>query len=139
MIQKIVCIFLVTALFSCDRRELVNECFPEVTVFSILNTRLPVYQDLNFDGGTTNIYNIQGRNIAIIRNSSSNIIAFDLECPERICDQPLDVTNPPRIICVCNNKEYNYLQGGRLVGEEGCGLLMYTATLINNGSIQISN
>ena len=139
MIQKIVCIFLLTAFFSCDKRELVNECFPEVNVFSILNTRLPVYQDLNFDGGTTNSYKIQGRNIAIIRNSPSNIIAFDLECPERTCDQPLDVTNPPRTICFCDNKEYNYLQGGRLVGEEGCGLLMYTATLINNGNIQISN
>lgn len=138
MIKKIVFIIIFSTLISCEDNTRINDCFAGISVSEVLNTRLPSYQNLTING-TSNTYAINGRSIHIIRNSASNFVAFDLECPERTCKTPLDISNLPTITCTCHNKNYNYLEGGRLIGEEGCSMLMYSVSLIGNDAIQIRN
>ncbi|KGL62737.1 Rieske 2Fe-2S domain-containing protein [Polaribacter sp. Hel1_85] len=138
MIKKFAILLFVFVLFSCEDNTQINDCFTGVNLNEVLNTRLPGYQTLTING-TSKTYSINGRSIFIIRNNSSNFIAFDLECPDRSCNTPLDISNLPTVTCSCHNKSYNYLEGGRLIGEEGCGMLMYTVNLIGNDAIQIRN
>ncbi len=138
MIKKALFIIFLSVLLSCEDNTRINDCFMGISVSEILNTRLPSYQNLTING-TSKTYLIRGRSIHIIRNSSSNFVAFDLECPDRTCNLPLDISNLPTITCTCHNKNYNYLEGGRLIGEEGCGMLMYTVSLVGSEAVQIRN
>ncbi|QXP66527.1 Rieske 2Fe-2S domain-containing protein [Polaribacter sp. AHE13PA] len=139
MIKKIVLFCCSMIVLSCSDNTQINDCFLDVNVSEVLNTRLPSYQLLTING-TSNTYSIGGRQIHIIRNNASDFIAFDLECPDRNCNAPLDIiTNAPIITCTCHDRNYNYLQGGKLIGEEGCGMLMYTVNLIGSDGVQIRN
>ena len=138
MIKKVVFIIIFTTILSCEDNTRINDCFMGISVSEILNTRLPSYQNLTING-TSDTYLINGRSIYIIRNNSSNFVAFDLECPDRTCKTSLDISKLPTITCICHNKNYNYLEGGRLIGEEGCGMLMYSVNLISNDAVQIRN
>jgi len=138
MIKKTLICLLFLSLFSCEDNTTINDCFRGVFVSEVIEFRLPVYQDLIVNGGSTT-NTINGRLIHIIRNSSSNYIAFDLECPLRTCNSPLDISNLPTITCPCHEKKYNYLEGGRVIGEEGCSMLMYNVTPVGNNAIQITN
>ena len=138
MFKKVMFFFLFVILLSCEDNTSINNCFEGISISEILNTRLPGYQKLTING-TSSTYIISGRLIHIIRNSSSNFIAFDLECPDRNCKSSLDISNLPTITCICHNKNYNYLEGGRLIGEEGCGMLMYSVNIVGGDAIQIRN
>jgi nitrite reductase/ring-hydroxylating ferredoxin subunit len=138
MFKKIFFLIILTIMLSCEDNTRINDCFNGVIVSEVLNTRLPSYQTLTING-SNKTYSINGRQIHIIRNSASNFVAFDLECPDRTCKTSLDISNLPTINCVCNNKKYNYIEGGRLIGEEGCGMLMYYVKLVGSDAIQIRN
>ena len=138
MLKKIFLLVILTIMLSCEDNTIINDCFKGVIVSEVLNTRLPSYQSLTING-SSKTYSISGRQIHIIRNNASNFVAFDLECPDRTCNTPLDISNLPTISCVCHNKKYNYIEGGRLIGEEGCGMLMYSVNLIGSDAVQIRN
>ncbi len=139
MFKKIMFLCFCITVLSCSDNTQINDCFMDVHVSEVLNTRLPSNQLLTING-TSKTYSIDGRQIHIIRNNASDFIAFDLECPDRNCNTPLDITtNAPLITCTCHNRNYNYLQGGALIGEEGCGMLMYTVNLIGSDAVQIRN
>ncbi|TXD47901.1 Rieske 2Fe-2S domain-containing protein [Polaribacter sp. IC073] len=135
--KALICILLAT-LLSCEDNTRINDCFRGIYVSELIEFRLPIYQKLIVNGGSLTS-RIDGRLIHIIRNRSSDYIAFDLECPSRTCKSPLDISNLPTIICPCDNKKYNYLEGGRLIGEEGCSMLMYSISPVGTGAIQIRN
>ncbi|PWG06125.1 Rieske 2Fe-2S domain-containing protein [Polaribacter aquimarinus] len=137
MIKKILVFWFLVMSFSCSDNTQINDCFTGINIFEILNLRLPAYQNLNIDGLSVTA-TINGRNIHIIRNNASNFIAFDLECPERNCNKPLKL-NLPKIICECHNIEYNYLEGGRPINQEGCSMLMYSVSLKGNEALEIRN
>jgi len=137
MIKKIVFLGFFMILFSCIDDTQVNICFEDVNVSETIDFNLPANQQLLINGGSITT-RIDGRTIYIIRNNSSNFVAFDLECPDRDCDELLQV-NLPTITCTCHNISYNYLQGGNPIGEEGCGLLMYSVYTKGSNAIEIRN
>lgn len=134
--KKIIFVFSCILLLNCSSNTIVSECFKGIQVDEIINFQLPEYQNLLVDGGRVSSF-IDGRNIQIIRNSSSNYLAFDLECPEQDCNSPMTFDSIS-ITCPCSNKKYNYLQGGAPVDGNGCAALIYLVEPISSTSIRIT-
>ncbi len=137
MIKKILFFLFLAFSFSCSDNTQINDCFNGITVFEVLDLRLPAYQNLNINGLSVTA-TIDGRRIHIIRNNASDFVAFDLECPERNCNKPLKL-NLPKITCECHDIDYNYLEGGRPINKEGCSMLMYSVFQRGNESLEIRN
>lgn len=138
--KKLIFLALCITFLNCDSNTFVNNCFRNVQVNELIDFTQPVYQGLLVDGGSVTANNIDGRNIHIIRNTSSNYTAFDLQCPERDCSSLMEIRGV-LITCPCDEKSYNYLQGGRLIDgdENDCAMLVYNVTPLGSNAIQITN
>lgn len=134
--KKVLLVFSFLAIVSCGDEPITTNCFRGINVDKIIDFNLPEYQPLLINGGKV-ITTINGRRIQIIRNSSTNYLAFDLQCPDQNCSKDMTFDGVT-IRCLCNGKKYNYLNGGAPLEGNGCAALLYFVQPINDTSIRIT-
>lgn len=122
-------------LVSCTNDSNTNDCFFGVVLNETINLSNPQFIDIQVPGGSTMV-NLGGRRILIIRRTSIAFKAYDLECPERDCNSFMTFDGL-KIICACNQKEYNSLNGSPIDGN-GCFVLEYNVQQISGSALQIS-
>lgn len=128
---------LSTLLFlSCTTNGDANDCFPFIAINETVNLDLPQFIDLQVTGGHTSTQ-IGERNILIIRRSS-NFQAFDLQCPEQNCSQPMNFDGL-NMICPCNDHKYNSLNGSPSSDNTSCFAKEYLVQNLSNSILRITN
>lgn len=122
-------------MFSCGNETVQNNCFRGVTLNETVNLNTPEFIDLQVPGSNT-ITRLGGRNIIIIRPTSSQYKVFDLQCPEMDCNTPM-IFDGLKLKCSCNQKEYNSLNGSPINGK-GCFALEYNVLQTSSSTLQIT-
>ena len=129
--------------FSCTNDSIVNNCFQNFTFSDVIDLDNAEFVDLQVPG-TNVIFSRTGRNILIIRRTTTSFKAFDLECPERSCTTSMTFDGL-KLKCSCHNKEYSTLSGGCSVNSNGeclndnsCNAMEYVITSIGNNALQIT-
>ncbi|WP_299617225.1 Rieske 2Fe-2S domain-containing protein [uncultured Tenacibaculum sp.] len=133
--KKIIALLLTIVLYNCTDNDINNNCFLGIVLNETVNLSNPQFIDIQVPGGHT-VANIGGRNLIIIRRNNSDFKAFDLQCPDGNCTSPMTFDGL-KLVCPCNNKEYNSLNGSPIDGE-GCFALEYNVIQIGNTALQIS-
>ena len=135
-------LFLVsTILFlGCTTSGNTNECFPFIAVGETINLDLPQFIDLQVPGGWS--YAPGGHQGLIIYNLNGvQFKAYDRLCPgENIssCSQMIVDTNL-RILCQCDDSEYNILNGAPLTAGSECFAKEYLVENLNGSVLRITN
>lgn len=131
-------VFLVFMIFcACTNAPFQNQCLPNIIVDETINLDLPQFIDLRVPGGWVST-RLTNRNVVII-NRSSGFKAFDLQCPEEHCSSSMNYDGL-KLICTCNQEEYNPLSGGAPLTEGvECFAKEYLTQTINSSTIRISN
>ncbi len=139
MIKKVIFLLLTVLFLSCTESGNNNGCFPFVSVNETINLELPQYIDLNVPGGWA--YAPGGLQGLIIYNLNGvQFKAYDRLCPgENIssCSQMI-VDSNLRMLCQCDNSEYNILNGAPLNGED-CLANEYLVENLNGSILRIIN
>ncbi len=133
--RKIIFALFFCTLLNCSNTDDLGNCFRGVSLNETINLSNPQFINIQVPGGHATA-NIGGRNLLIIRRSNSAFKAYDLQCPEGTCNSPMTFDGL-KLICSCDDKEYNSLNGSPLDGE-GCFALEYNVLQINNNALQIS-
>lgn len=133
--KKILILLTGLHMVSCSNDTNTNNCFFGITLNETINLSNPQFIDIQVPGGHTSVV-LGGRNVLIIRRTSSAFKAYDLECPERDCSSSMTFDGL-KMICPCSQKEYNSLNGSPINGQ-GCFALEYTVQQISSTALQIS-
>ncbi|TYP97896.1 hypothetical protein C7447_10362 [Tenacibaculum adriaticum] len=120
---------------NCGSETVVNNCFLGISINETINLSNPEFIDLQVPGSHATTV-LQGRNIIIIRRTSSEYKVFDLQCPEGECSSPMTFDGL-KLICSCDQKEYNSLNGSPIDGE-GCFALEYNVLHTSSSTLQIT-
>jgi len=138
--KKVLFLFLTVLFFSCTQSGNDNNCFPFVNVNETINLELPQFIDLNVPGGWA--YAPGGLQGLIVYNLNGvQFKAYDRLCPgENIssCSQMVVDANL-RILCQCDNTEYNILNGAPLSSGGECFANEYLVENLNGSILRITN
>lgn len=134
-------VFLITLVLSlgCTDNAINNDCFPFITVNETINLDLPQFIDLQVPGGWA--YTSGGLQGLIIYNNGTQFKAFDRSCPGQTissCSQMIVDPNL-RIVCPCDDSEYNILNGAPLTDGSTCFANEYLVNTINGSVLRITN
>jgi len=128
---------LATVLFfGCTSNGIDNNCFPFISMNETVNLDLPQFIDLQVTGGYK-ITNLGNRDVVLIRRTS-NFQCFDLQCPEQNCNIRMNFDGL-KLICTCNQHEYNSLNGSPLTEGLSCFAKEYRAENLNGSILKITN
>ena len=132
---------IVTLLFlSCTQSGDNNNCFPFVNVNETVNLDLPQFIDLQVPGGWA--YTTGGLQGLIVYNINGvQFKAFDRLCPGQnvsSCSQMIVDTNL-RILCQCDDSEFNILNGQPLTAGVECFAKEYLVENLNGSILRITN
>ena len=133
--KKLIFSFAFLIFLSCGSDSVVNNCFPGITLNETVNLSNPEFINIQVPGGST-ITTLQGRRVIIIRRTTSEYKAFDLQCPEGGCSSEMTFDGL-KLKCSCDNKEYNSLNGSPIDGN-GCFALEYIVRKTSTTTLQIS-
>ncbi len=131
--KKLLFLGVILLFFSCEDERITNNCFQGVRLNEVIYLNNPEFINLSVPSGSV-VTNLQGRMVLIIRQRDT-YKAFDLQCPEKDCTTPMSY-NGLKLICSCDKKEYNSLNGSPIDGK-GCFALEYN-TQINGNTLIIS-
>lgn len=134
--KKLIIIFSFLLFINCGADTIVNDCFTSVNISGTINLSNPEFINLQVPLGFA-FTSLAGRNLLLIRSTSDNFKAFDLECPERDCSDSMEYDGL-KLICSCTGKEYNSLNASPIDGE-GCFALEYNVVESSASTLQISN
>ena len=113
--KKAALLLLTILFFRCTESGNNNDCFPFVQVNETINLDLPQFIDLQVPGGW--VYAPGGFQGLIVYNLNGvQFKAYDRLCPgENVsaCSQMV-VDSNLRILCQCDNTEFNILNGAPL-------------------------
>ena len=135
-------LFLVSTILilGCTSNGVENDCFPFITVNESVNLDLPQFIDLQVPGGWA--YTSGGLQGLIIYNINGvQFKAFDRSCPGQTissCSQMIVDPNL-RIVCPCDDSEYNILNGAPLTEGSTCFANEYLVNNINGSLLRITN
>jgi nitrite reductase/ring-hydroxylating ferredoxin subunit len=134
-------LFLVSTILilGCTSNSVVNDCFPFITVNESVNLDLPQFIDLQGPGGWA--YTSGGLQGLIIYNSGLQFKAFDRSCPGQnisSCSQMI-VDSNLKILCQCNDSEFNILNGAPLTEGVNCFANEYLVENLNGSLLRITN
>lgn len=135
--KKILLLFCTFLFINCGNETIVNNCFLGLEFNATIYLNNVEFNDLQVFPSYVSKHNLKGRNVLIIRQKANVYKAFDLACPEKDCSSPMTFDGL-KLKCVCSNKEYNYLQGGKPVNGEGCFALEYNVTQTSSTTLLIS-
>ena len=132
---------IATVLFSsCIDNQINNGCFPFVSVNETVNLDLPQFIDLQVPGGWA--YTSGGFQGLIVYNINGNqFLAWDRLCPGEnlsACSQMI-VDSNLRILCQCDDSEFNILDGSPLTQGVTCSLNRYNVENLNGSFLSITN
>lgn len=143
MSPKYLILFLsVLTLLSCSNGTPDNnDNLPNVPVNETISLNNPQYINLQFPGGWA--YANGGIKGLIIYNfNGTEFAVFDRACPHlspsQGCSQMIVESNI-KMICPCDNSEFNILNGAPLTTGIMVGARAYRATLIGNNTLSITN
>ena len=134
-------LFLVSTILilGCTSNGVENDCFPFITVNESVNLDLPQFIDLQVPGGWA--YTSGGLQGLIIYNSGLQFKAFDRLCPGQTissCSQMI-VDSNLRILCQCDDSEFNILNGAPLTEGTSCFANEYLVENLNGSLLRITN
>lgn len=134
-------ILFITSIYlfvGCTNNQIENDCIPFTNVNESLN--IEQFIDLQIPGGW--IYTDGGLQGLIIYNLNGiQFKAFDRLCPGQnlsSCSKMI-VDSNLRIVCPCNNNEYNILNGAPLNGDKTCFAKQYFVENLNGSLLRITN
>ena len=135
-------LFLVSTILilGCTSNGVENDCFPFITVNESVNLDLPQFIDLQVPGGWA--YTSGGLQGLIIYNINGvQFKAFDRLCPRQTissCSQMI-VDSNLRILCQCDDSEFNILNGAPLTEGTNCFANEYLVENLNGSLLRITN
>jgi len=135
-------LFLVSTILilGCTSNGVENDCFPFITVNESVNLDLPQFIDLQVPGGWA--YTSGGLQGLIIYNINGvQFKAFDRLCPGQTissCSQMI-VDSNLRILCQCDDSEFNILNGAPLTEGTNCFANEYLVENLNGSLLRITN
>ncbi len=133
---------IIIAFFSCGSNQPVNNCFNLTSFNQTINLTNAEFINLQVPGGSA-MTNLAGRDILIIRRTSTQYKAFDLKCPEGSCNLPM-VFDGLILSCTCDTKRYSTLNGcpinqaGACIDDGSCFVLEYHVFQSSSNTLQIS-
>lgn len=138
--KKILVLFLSLLFFSCTSNGINNDCFPFINVSETVNLDLPQFIDLQVPGGWA--YTSGGHQGLILYNINGvQFKAFDRLCPGQnisSCSQMI-VDSNLRILCQCDDSEFNILNGSPLTQGVTCFAKEYLVENLNGSLLRITN
>ena len=132
---------LFTIFYGCSNNPIENACFGNIIVNETINLDLPEFIDLQVPGGWA--YTNGGiKGIIVYNLNGTQFKAFDRLCPEQnsssSCSQMI-VDNNLRMVCPCDDSEFNILNGAPLSEGIGCFANEYRVENLNGSILRISN
>lgn len=138
--KKILVLFFGMLFFGCTSNGINNDCFPFITVSETVNLDLPQFIDLQVPGGWA--YTSGGHQGLILYNiNGTQFKAFDRLCPGQnisSCSQMI-VDSNLRILCQCDDSEFNILNGSPLTQGVTCFAKEYLVENLNGSLLRITN
>ena len=139
--RKYLLLILVFAFtVQCSNNSIENDCFPFINVNETINLDLPLYVNLRVPGGWA--YAPGGFQGLIIYNVDGNQFkAYDRLCPGEnpsACSQMI-VSNNLRLLCPCDDSEFNILNGAPLTQGVTCFAQEYLVENLNGTILRIQN
>lgn len=126
-------------LFNCEKTEEKNRCFSNFLNPITLSLNSAEANNLLVPNGHTFI-NGGIRGIIVFnsgKKGNNQYKAYDLECPNRDCKQPMEYSFPV-LKCKCDNSKFSVLDGSLQSGKANCSARSYLV-LQNGNSLQILN
>lgn len=138
--KKILVLVILTVFLGCSNNDNNNDCVPFINVNETINLDLPQFIDLQVPGGWA--YAPGGHQGLILYNINGfQFKAFDRICPGQdlnSCSQ-MNVDASLRIICPCDDSEYNILNGAPLTEGASCFAKEYLVENISDSVLRITN
>ncbi len=138
--RKILLLSLFAIFYGCSNNPVENVCFGNFTVSETINLDLPEFIDLQVPGGWA--YANGGIKGIIVYNQGTQFKAFDRLCPEQnpssSCSQMI-VDNNLRMVCPCDDSEFNILNGAPLTEGIDCFANEYLVENLGGSILRISN
>ena len=135
-------LFLTLLFVSCSSSSPDNnENLPNVPVNVTLSLNSPQYQNLLVPGGW--VYASGGIKGLIVYNfNGTEFAAFDRACPHlsvsEACSQMI-VESSIKMVCPCDDAEFNILNGAPLTTGITVGARAYRAVLVSSSTLTITN
>lgn len=140
MKKIIIPILFFFTLVQCSDNRVDNQCFPFIAVNETVNLDFPQYINLQVPGGWA--YAPGGFQGLVIYNIDGNFFkAYDRLCPGEnpsSCSQMV-VSNNLRLLCPCDDSEYNILNGAPLTDGKTCFVKEYLVENLNGSVLRITN
>ncbi|MCF6214227.1 MAG: hypothetical protein L3J45_09415 [Flavobacteriaceae bacterium] len=142
MAKYLILFLTIVTLFSCTNGTPDNNNnLPNVPVNETINLNLGPFINLQVPGGWA--YASGGIKGLIIYNfNGTEFVAFDRACPHlsptESCSQMI-VESSIKMVCPCDDTEFNILNGAPLSAGINVGARVYRATLINSTTLSITN
>ena len=138
--KKALLLLATILFFGCSQSRVNNDCFPFISVNETINLDLPQFIDLQVPGGWA--YAPVGFQGLIIYNINGvQFRAYDRRCPGQnisSCSQMI-VDSNLRILCQCDDSEYNILNGQPLTDGVDCFAQEYLVENLNGSILRITN
>lgn len=138
--KKLILVLFAISLFSCSDNTSNNDCVPFIQVNETINLDLPRYIDLQVPGGWA--YGVGGHQGLILYNINGvQFKAYDRLCPgENLsgCSQMI-VDSNLRILCQCDDTEFNILNGSPLTPGASCFAQEYLVENLTGSVLRITN
>ncbi|MBL4604921.1 MAG: hypothetical protein JKY02_04455 [Flavobacteriaceae bacterium] len=135
--------FLLVTIFllGCSTNGTNNNCSPFISVNETVNLDLPQFINLQVPGGWayTSGGGLQG--IIVYNINGTQFKAFDRLCPGQnlsSCSQMI-VNSSLRIVCPCDQSEFNILNGSPLTQGVTCFAKEYLVENLSGSILRITN
>lgn len=138
--RKVLLLLSFFILFSCTKEVQNNDILPVVMVSETVDLNLPEFINLQVPGGFA--YMSGGiKGIIIYNVNGTQFKAFERSCPHLApasCTQ-MTVENGIKMVCSCDNSEFNILNGAPLTSGIAYFAREYLVTNINGSVLRITN
>ena len=138
--KKAAFLILTIIFLGCTSNTNNNDCLPFINVNTTVNLDLPQFIDLQVPGGWAYV-NGGHQGLIIYNINGVQFKAFDRLCPGQnisSCSQMI-VDSNLRILCQCDDSEFNILNGAPLTEGVTCFAKEYLVENLNGSILRITN
>jgi len=143
MAKYFIFFFLAFTLFSCSKNASdSNPNLPKIPVNEVISLNNPQYINLQVPGGWAYVDNSGIKGLIVYNINGSDFRAFDRACPHLSPSQSCSkmvVKNSIKMVCPCDDAEFNILNGAPLTTGIIFAAREYHATLISANTLSIVN
>lgn len=143
MFKRLFLIFLVISFYACSNKPSDrNSNLPNIPVSETISLNNPQYINLQVPGGWAYVENSGIKGLIVYNLNGSDFKAYDRACPHlspsENCSK-MNVENSIKMVCPCDNAEFNILNGAPLTTGINFGAREYRATLVSANTVTITN